>query len=275
MSSSKGKTIVVTGRGGTGKSSFTVLMARYLSELGWNPLLIVDSDPDESLSDMLGINVKKEGKKTVSETLYDIMENRTMSKMRGMTASDKIEPFLFEDTLYEGRKFFDFIALGTKWSEGCYCIPDHALGQIMERWAKNYEYVIVDSPAGVEHLNRRLTKEIKDIFNVLDPSKKSFDNAKRTQRIMDEVGIEYENYYLVGGYRFPQEMEEIAVKQQFKYLGRIEFDKRVESYNLIGKSLLELPNDSLAYNTVKDIMNRAGYDRKPMSLSELLIPDKE
>lgn len=274
MPSIKGRTIVVTGRGGTGKSTFTVLMSRFLSELGWKPLLLIDSDPDESLSDMLGIDMNKEGKKTVSEMLYEIQETQTMSKMIGMTASDKIEPFLFQNTLYEGREFFDFIALGTKWSEGCYCIPDRALGIIMERWAKNYEYVIVDSPAGVEHLNRRITKEVKDIFNILDPSKKSFDNAKRTYRIMKEVGIEFENYYLIGGYRFPKELENEASKQRFEFLGRIDFDERVESYNLEGKSLLELPEDSPAYSAVKDIMSRAGYDRKPLSLSELLKPSK-
>jgi len=270
MPSKNGRTIVVTGRGGSGKSTFTVLMARFLNELGWKPLLIVDSDPDESLSDMLGIDVKKEGKKTISEMLYEILETQTMSKMIGMTASDKIEPFLFQNTLYEGRGFFDFVALGTKWSEGCYCIPDRALGIIMERWTKNYEFVIVDSPAGVEHLNRRITKEVKNIFNILDPSKKSFDNAKRTYRIMKEVGIEFENYYLIGGYRFPKELEKEASKQRFEFLGRIEFDERVERFNIEGKSLLELPTDSIAYDAVREIMIRAGYDRKPLSLSELL-----
>jgi len=270
MPSKNGRTIVVTGRGGTGKSTYTVLMARFLSELGWKPLLIVDSDPDESLSDMLGIGMKEEGKKTVSEMLYDILETQTMSKMVGMTASDKIEPFLFQNTLYEGSGFFDFVALGTKWSEGCYCIPDRALGIIMERWAKNYDFVIVDSPAGVEHLNRRITKEVKDIFNILDPSKKSFDNAKRTYRIMKEVGIEFENYYLIGGYRFPKELENEALKQSFEFLGRIEFDERVERFNFEGKSLLELPTDSPAYDAVREIMIKAGYDRKSLSLSELL-----
>jgi len=140
----------------------------------------------------------------------------------------------------------------------------------MERWTKNYEFVIVDSPAGVEHLNRRITKEVKGIFNILDPSKKSFDNAKRTYKIMKEVGIDFENYYLIGGYRFPKELENEASKQRFEFLGRIEFDERIERFNFEGKSLLELPIDSLSYDAVKEIMIRAGYDSKPLSLSELL-----
>ena len=43
-------TIVVTGRGGTGKSTFTSMMARFFGEKGVEPVLMVDSDPDESLA---------------------------------------------------------------------------------------------------------------------------------------------------------------------------------------------------------------------------------
>lgn len=251
--------IVVTGRGGSGKSTFSAMMSRYLNEKELIPVLIVDSDPDQSLADMLGLELKEEGKETIAEVLSDIFEERRMTQMTGMTPTEKIEPFLFENTLYEGSDFFDFLAIGTKWFEGCYCIPDHALGQIMEKWSANYKYVIVDSPAGVEHLNRRITKEVKDVFNILDPSKKSFDNAKRSHRIMEEVDIRYENYYLVGGYRFPKELEEMALNQPFKYLGNVAHDEQVMKCNFEGVSLLELPEDTPAYESVKKIMKRAGY----------------
>jgi CO dehydrogenase maturation factor len=275
LSNVKGRCVVITGRGGTGKSTFVTLMTRFLGELGYKPLLIVDSDPDESLAEMLGVDLIGEGKETISEMIFDIIEGRKMSKMVGMTASDKIEPFLFQNVLYEGRSFFDFIAVGTKWSEGCYCVPDRALGQIIERWSTNYDYVVVDSPAGVEHLNRRITKEVERVFNILDPSKKSFDNAWRTHKIMKEVGMEYEDYYLVGGYRFTNELEEEAKKQPFEYLGRIEFDKNVQHHNLEGIPLLDLPEDSPAYSSVKEIIKRAGYTRKPPTLSQLLSSKQE
>jgi CO dehydrogenase maturation factor len=176
-----------------------------------------------------------------------------------MSATDKIEPYLFQETLYEGKSFFDFIGVGTKWIEGCYCLPDHSLGQIIERWARNYRYVIVDSPAGVEHLNRRITKSVKDVFNILDASKKSLDNAKRTYKIMKEVGIVFENYYLVGGYTFSSEFETEIKNQTFKYLGRIAPDDDVRKFNIEGRSLLELSSSSPSYNSVKSILTNAGY----------------
>jgi CO dehydrogenase maturation factor len=251
--------IVITGRGGTGKSSFTALISRYLGEKGVEPLLLVDSDPDESLAEMIGIDLDKEHKRSIAEVLSEILEERKMSTMIGMTPTDKIEPFLFQESLYEGRGFYDFIGVGTKWIEGCYCLPDRSLGQIMEMWGENYEYVIVDSPAGVEHLNRRITKKVKDVFNILDPSKKSFDNAARSYKIMKEVDISFDNYYLVGGYRFPQNLVNEAKNQPFPFLGRIEPDPEIMQYNIEGKSLFKLPETSPAYQSIKKIMIKAGY----------------
>ncbi len=252
-------TIVVTGRGGTGKSTFTALLARYLHEKGVESILLVDSDPDERLAEMLGVDLGAEGKRSIADVLSEILEERKMTRMTGMTPTEKIEPFLFQECLYEGRSFFDFIGVGTKWIEGCYCLPDRSLGQIMEMWSGNYVYVIVDSPAGVEHLNRRITKKVKDVFNILDPSKKSFDNAERSHKIMREVDIEFQNYYLVGGYRFTGAMEAEAERQPYRYLGKVESDDRIAEYNVQGLSLLELPDSSPAYQSVKKILARAGY----------------
>lgn len=45
------KIIVSTGRGGTGKTTFAALAARYLE----SPFLLIDLDPDQNLADMLGV----------------------------------------------------------------------------------------------------------------------------------------------------------------------------------------------------------------------------
>lgn len=265
-----GVKIVVTGRGGAGKSTFAALITRCLGEMGYGHLLVVDSDPDGSLGEMLGINLEEEGKKTISEILYEVLEKRLLAKVIGVTASEKLEPLLFKEALYEGDSFFDFVAVGVKWSEGCYCVPDRALSEVMERWSENYDYIIIDSPAGIEHLNRRITKLVQDIFNILDPSKKSFDNSIRSYRLIKELDISFQSYYILGGYRFPKELEKEAESQPFPYLGRIEFDEEVYRFNLEGKPLLEIPEDSPAYVSVKAILRRAGYKARPPSLSELL-----
>jgi CO dehydrogenase nickel-insertion accessory protein CooC1 len=76
---------------------------------------------------------------------------------------------------------------------------------------------------------------------------------------MVEVGIEFDNYYLVGGFRFKKSQEKQAKNQKYPFLGRIEVDNRILEHNLEGKSLLELADDSPAYQSVKSIMHKAGY----------------
>ena len=59
------------GRGGTGKTSFVALMARYLIENGATPLLLVDADPDQNLAEMVGVDLESAGRKTIAELLSE------------------------------------------------------------------------------------------------------------------------------------------------------------------------------------------------------------
>ena len=51
------------GRGGSGKTSSAALMTKYFIEKGDTPLLLVDVDPDQNLGEMVGIDLKEQGKK--------------------------------------------------------------------------------------------------------------------------------------------------------------------------------------------------------------------
>jgi CO dehydrogenase maturation factor len=254
------KILVTMGRGGTGKTSFVALMTKYFIELGEVPLLLVDSDPDQNLGEMVGVDLHEHGKKTISELLIETFLEQGGTTV-GVPPSERIESRIWAQGMYEGENF-DFIAVGTKWIEGCYCLPDAALKSALESLTKNYKYVLVDSPAGLEHLNRRITSKVDDIFDVIDPSKKSFDHVGRAYRVAKEVKIAFQNFYVVGGFRFPESLENQAKKVlPFKFLGRVAYDENVEEYVLAGKSLLGLPPETPAYISVKRIMENAGYGK--------------
>ncbi|MGB9841238.1 MAG: AAA family ATPase [Candidatus Bathyarchaeales archaeon] len=252
------KTLVTIGRGGTGKSSFVALMAKCFIEAGQAPLLLVDADPDQNLAEMVGVDLKEAGKHTISELLVSTFIEQGGTTV-GIPPSERIESKIWSSGLFESDHF-DFLAVGTKWVEGCYCMPNAALKGALESLTKNYKYVLIDSPAGLEHLNRRITSKVNDIFDILDHSKKSFDHVKRAHRIAQEVGITFDNFYIVGGYRFPEELghkAELALK--LKYLGKIAYDEKLDDYVLAGESLLNLPSDTEAYISVKKILRDAGY----------------
>lgn len=252
------KTLVTIGRGGTGKTSFVALMTKYFIEAGQAPLLLVDADPDQNLAEMVGIDLKEAGKQTISELLVSTFIEQGGTTV-GVPPAERIESRIWASGLFENKNF-DFLAVGTKWVEGCYCMPNSALKGALESLTKNYKYVLIDSPAGLEHLNRRITSKVNDIFDILDHSKKSFDHVKRAYRIAKEVNIEFDDFYLIGGYRFPEEMgSQVENALKFKYLGKIAFDKQLDEYALTGRSLLDLPLDNAAYASVKGIMKKAGY----------------
>jgi len=254
----RNRKIVSMGRGGVGKTSFVALMAKHFIELGETPLLLVDADPDQNLAEMVGVDLEGKGKNTISELLVETFKKEGGTTV-GIPPSERVESKIWSHGMYEGG-FFDLMAIGTKWVEGCYCMPNAALKSAMGALTKNYEYVLIDSPAGLEHLNRRIAPEVGDIFVLLDPSKKSFDHVARAHRIIKEIGIEYDNIYLVGGYRFSEALKSKAEKATgLKYLGTMAYDEVLADSILNGTSLLDLPADSPAHISVKGIMKEAGY----------------
>ena len=151
------------------------------------------------------------------------------------------------------------MSLGIKWTEGCYCAPNNLLKGIIPKLAQNYAFTLIDAPAGLEHLNRNVTSEVDDLFILLDPSLKSLKNIDRIQRLVQEVGIRYQNFYTVANHRFDAELEKRIQSDAATHLGRVEYDPRVEEFNLEGRSLLELPEDSPTSQSVKAILAKAGY----------------
>ena len=252
------KTLVTVGRGGTGKSSFTALMAKNFIDAGQAPILLVDADPDQNLGEMLGVDLKEAGKSTIADLIVSTFIEQGGTTV-GIPPTQRIESRIWENGLYESTNF-DFLAVGNKWVEGCYCMPNSALKGALESLTKSYKYVIVDSPAGLENLNRRITSEVNDIFDILDHSKKSQDHVKRAYKIAKEVDMKFENFYLVGGYRFPAELgKQAEADLKFKYLGKIDADDQLDEYVLDGKSLLDLPKDNKAYLSVQKILKSLGY----------------
>lgn len=236
------------------------MMAKHFSEAGDSPLLLVDADPDQNLGEMVGVDLKEVGKKSISDLLVETFLEEGGTTV-GVAPTERVENKIWARGMYEGDSF-DFIALGTKWVEGCYCLPNAALKGALETLTKNYKYVLIDSPAGLEHLNRRIATKVNDVFDVIDPSKKSIDHVERAYRVAKEVKIAFENFYVVGGYRLPENLRshvENALK--FKYLGKITRDEKVEEYVLEGRSLLDLPSDSPAFASVKEILLSAGYSK--------------
>jgi CO dehydrogenase maturation factor len=244
--------IVSTGRGGTGKSTFVTLASAYLKP----PVLLIDLDPDESLADMLGLDLYERGVSTISDRLYDILEASRNEGQDPSVALDSMTSIIERECLYRGNNEIDLMVLGAKLTKGCYCTPDDILKSVIPKMIEKYRNVVIDSPAGLEHLNRKVVSDVDDFFVILDPSSKSLQHIGRIRNIASELKIKYKNFYLVANYSFNEEEQTHFQNSGENFLGKIEADPDVAAYNLSGQSLLNLPAESPASLSVKKILSK-------------------
>ena len=122
--------------------------------------------------------------------------------------------------------------------------------------------VVIDSPAGLEHLNRNIVSEVDDLFIILDPSDKSLTHIKKVKVILKEVGMMYDHFYLVGNYMFDEDSENYFKDAGEIFLGKIDYDKNVEEYNLKGRTLAETPRRFTCVSLGQKDPRESGVDLK-------------
>ena len=92
----------------------------------------------------------------------------------------------------------------------------------------------------------------------MGPSSKSFAHVRRAHRVIQEVGITFRRFYVIGGYAFPAELASRASEETgLPFIGKIAEDPDLARQVLLGKSLMDMPEDSPAYRSVAEILEKA------------------
>ena len=253
----KGLVVAVSGKGGVGKTTFTALMAKVLSEsLSGRDILVIDANPDSNLPDVLGIPVGR----TVGMVTDDLQRSLARSEISpAVSKQDVLESRIFE-ILFE-TSGFDLLVMGRGEGEGCYCAVNAFLARIIDRLVGNYDLTLMDMEAGLEHLSRRTDRDVDFMVVVTDPSSMGLLTARRVKEVAKEVHIDIKRFFLIGN-RFKPELESMlrgeADRLGYEFVGLIPADDGIFSFNLSGKSLLGLPGDSPALVAVRDILKRMG-----------------
>jgi CO dehydrogenase maturation factor len=174
-----GYTIALGGKGGTGKTTIAGLLIRYMIKKGMKPILAVDADANSNLNDVLGV--------ALHETLGDAREQMKKDVPPGMT-KDIFMEMKVEQALVEGDGF-DLVAMGNPEGPGCYCAANNLLSSLMDRLVKNYDYMVVDNEAGMEHFSRLTQKDIDLLLLVSDPSRRGLTAACRIADLVKSLPI--------------------------------------------------------------------------------------
>ena len=243
--------IAIAGKGGTGKTTFTALLLRYLMrEKKGKALLAVDADANANLNEALGLEVDN----TIGDILMGIKDPRVIPP--GMTKDIYME-FKVQEALVESEAL-DLLVMGNPQGPGCYCYPNDLLSKYLEKLHGNYDYITIDNEAGMEHLSRRIVKNIDYLIVSSDASARGVRSARRIHEIVRSVKLDIKEMFLVISRASDASdvsfLEEEIEKTGLRLAGVIPFDSLVMEYDLKGKPLVQLPQESLAVQAVEKII---------------------
>jgi len=177
-------TIAVAGKGGVGKTTICGMLIDYLASKGAGPVLAVDADANANLNEVLGVEVET--------SLGAIREEMAQAELKktvpsGMTKAEYAE-FKFGSALVE-EDDFDMLVMGRTQGKGCYCYVNGVLKTQMDKYAKNYRYVVMDNEAGLEHVARGTLPHVDTMLLVSDPSRRGIQAVGRIAEMIRDLEL--------------------------------------------------------------------------------------
>ncbi|MFX1503274.1 MAG: AAA family ATPase [Promethearchaeota archaeon] len=254
------KIIAFTGKGGVGKTTCLILLLKFLIEYKKNyKILVLDADPDANIADL--INIKVHFKDTIAGKMVNIRKKIEKNMIFPYKDNKQaIEAEIFNCILHVEP--FDVIEMGRTEGEGCYCNVNNVLKNALDIISENYDLVLVDSPAGLEHFARKTGKDVSDLIIIVDLTKMALHTLKRILEVSNEVSLDFKNYWILGN-RISSDSEKILAEKlnllenpQIQFLGLIPEDEEIMKYNLVSKNLLNLSSENNAYKKVKNIFEK-------------------
>ena len=252
-------TIAVAGKGGTGKTTTCGMIIDYLCKQGKGPILAVDADANSNLNEVLGV----EG----GTTLGDIREEVARAEMAEknpipptMSKQDYMEMRLTDALVEEDD--YDLLVMGRTQGSGCYCFVNGLLTTQLNRLSSNYNYIVVDNEAGMEHISRGTLPHMDTILLVSDCSRRGIQAVGRIAQLVKDLNLKPKNMKLIvnrapGGQLNEGILEEIALND-LDLVGVIPQDDLIYEYDTAGKPTSQIPDDSPVKKALWEIMGKLG-----------------
>lgn len=234
-----GYTIAIAGKGGTGKTTLAALIVRLIKEKKLGSILAVDADPNSNLSEALGTGLKE----TIGQILDDIAAHP--EKVPGGMSKDRFIEYQVQTAVAEGEGF-DLLTMGRPEGPGCYCYVNNVLRNVMSKLIQDYDYVVIDNEAGLEHLSRRTTRSADTLLVVSDATKVGLRSARRINELAKELDIEINKRWLIIN-REQEDVDKEVIRAsglEDIYIGKIPVDCEIEKASLNGNSLMDLKEDA-------------------------------
>jgi CO dehydrogenase maturation factor len=255
-------TIALAGKGGTGKTTVAALLIRYLMEERNGSILAIDADPATNLHMVLGMQIEG-AVGDIREDMLDMVQSSGAlagSLPGGMSKQEYLD-YQVHKAITEGDKI-DLLVMGRPEGQGCYCAANQMLRVIIDRLGKQYDYVVIDNEAGMEHLSRRTTRDVDVLLLVTDPTQRGLVAAQRMAEMVPELEIGVGRVYLVVNRvqqeagRLPEPLADAIARSGLELIGTVPEDPAMPEFELSGRPLVELPAETAVYQAVQGIAER-------------------
>lgn len=248
------KTIAMAGKGGVGKTTVAALIVKLLSQKGL--VLAVDADPSTNLNQALGLPLDD------SQTVGRIREKMTEDVSRGTLSPTIVkQEYLFGkivESLAES-KGFDLIAMGRPEGPGCYCASNRFLRTSLDKLVQDheYDYIVMDCEAGLEHISRQTTRDIDVLLIMSDPTIRGITAAARMKKLIEELRSNVGKTGLIINRVKGELSPEIkrAIKESgLEVLALIPEEPDMSDLEMKGRPVTDLPQESPLQSKVKEIV---------------------
>lgn len=246
--------IVVAGKGGTGKTVISALLINRLSEKG--VVLAVDADPSTNLNQALGLPLKE----TVGRVREDMTEGIKRGSLSPTVPKQDVFDMKVRQALVESTKI-DLLAMGRPEGPGCYCAANNMLRLSIDRLAQHYDYVVIDSEAGMEHISRQTTQNVDILLVVSDPTIRGITAAARMKELIGELRTKVGKIGLIINRvrgELPAEIRKAVDNFGLDLIGTIPEDSKLADLEVKGTPFIELPQDSPLQMGVMEVASKLG-----------------
>ena len=250
-------TIAVAGKGGVGKTTTCGMLIDYLCKKNKGPVLVVDADANANLNEVLGVETEV--------SLGQIREEIAHAELKGtipkgMSKADYAE-FKFNSALIE-EDDFDMIVMGRTQGQGCYCFVNGMLKTQVDKYARNYSYVVMDNEAGLEHVARGTLPHVDTMLLISDCSRRGIQAVARIAEMIRELNLNPGQMGLIVN-RAPGGALDDGIKAEIekhglKLFGVLPHDDAVYRCDCDGEPSARLPEADPMKTALKGIMQSIG-----------------